>query len=76
MTVKIKNPLGHSGSHINREGKGLSWGDNGYVRPNSGVYKENLDKVDFSDLKEKKRSFRVKVNGAYQDDHLYEPSEK
>lgn len=79
MTIKMSKPVGHTGSVTDRQGnsylKSGGWGDNGSARPTTEEYREAHDKINFSELKTKKRSFRVKVNGEYVDDHLYEPKE-
>ena len=36
---------GHSGTHASRTGKVMLWGDNGYARATTEVYRDNYDKI-------------------------------
>lgn len=65
--IKTSKPQGHSGTHEDRQGKKLSWGDNGVARIPTEEYKNNLDNIDWSKGKPEKRGFRMKVNGVYVD---------
>lgn len=68
MSVKVSKPLGHTGTHKDRQGSASGgWGDNGAARPTTEEYRNKYDEIDFEKNKPKERKFKMKVNGVYVD---------